>query len=67
MTILINVILTTIIVLLLGFYQQSVAELFTTEQDVVKIIKETMWALLIYIWFDTIHGVQSGIIRGLGR
>jgi len=23
--------------------------------------------LLIYIWFDTIHGVQSGIIRGLGR
>ena len=26
-----------------------------------------MWCLLIYIWFDTIHGVQSGIIRGLGR
>lgn len=24
-----------------------------------------MWVLLIYIWFDTIHGVQSGIIRGL--
>ena len=57
MTILVNVILTSIIVLLLGIYQQSVAELFTTEQDVVKIIKETMWALLLYIWFDTIHGV----------
>lgn len=26
----------------------------------------TIWVLLIYIWFDTIHGVQSGIIRGLG-
>jgi MATE family multidrug resistance protein len=26
-----------------------------------------MWILLIYIWFDTIHGVQSGIIRGMGR
>jgi len=26
----------------------------------------TLWVLLIYIWFDTIHGVQSGIIRGLG-
>lgn len=26
----------------------------------------TIWTLLIYIWFDTIHGVQSGIIRGLG-
>ena len=22
--------------------------------------------LLLYIFFDTIHGVQSGIIRGLG-
>jgi MATE family multidrug resistance protein len=22
---------------------------------------------MYYIWFDTIHGVQSGIIRGLGR
>jgi MATE family multidrug resistance protein len=26
-----------------------------------------MWILLIYVWFDTIHGVQAGIIRGLGR
>ena len=33
----------------------------------IDIIKETMWVLIIYIWFDTIHGVQSGIIRGLGR
>lgn len=33
----------------------------------IAIIKDTLWVLLIYIWFDTIHGVQSGIIRGLGR
>jgi len=26
-----------------------------------------MYVLLVYIFFDTIHGVQSGIIRGLGR
>lgn len=26
-----------------------------------------MPVLLVYIFFDTIHGVQSGIIRGLGR
>lgn len=31
------------------------------------IFKNTIWVLLIYIWWDTIHGVQSGIIRGLGR
>ena len=30
------------------------------------ILDDTFWILLIYIWFDTIHGVQSGIIRGLG-
>lgn len=33
----------------------------------VAVIKSCMWVLLIYIFFDTIHGVQSGIIRGLGR
>ena len=33
----------------------------------IGIIKNTLWVLLVYIWFDTIHGVQSGIIRGLGR
>ena len=32
----------------------------------IEIIHMTLWTLLIYIWFDTIHGVQSGIIRGLG-
>lgn len=32
----------------------------------INIIHMTLWTLLIYIWFDTIHGVQSGIIRGLG-
>ena len=67
MTIFVNVVLTSIIVLLLGLYQHNVAELFTTEPDVVAIIESVMWVLLIYIWFDTIHGVQSGIIRGLGR
>ena len=25
-----------------------------------------MVVVALYIWFDTIHGVQSGIIRGLG-
>lgn len=67
MTIFVNIVLTSIIVLLIGLYQRQVAELFTTEPDVVAIIESVMWVLLIYIWFDTIHGVQSGIIRGLGK
>ena len=57
LTIVVDVILTSIIVLLLGLFQQQVAELFTTEEDVVRIVKNTMWVVMLYIWFDTIHGV----------
>ena len=64
-TVSINIILTSIVVLCLGLLQHQVAELFTKEENIVKIVKNAMWVLLIYIWFDTIHGVQSGIIRGL--
>lgn len=66
MTIVLDVILTSIVVLLLGIYQEGVSRIFTKETEVVGVIHETVWVLLIYIWFDTIHGVQSGIIRGLG-
>jgi len=66
LTIVLDVILTSIIVLLLGLYQAGVSSIFTQEPNVIGIIRMTLWTLLIYIWFDTIHGVQSGIIRGLG-
>ena len=32
----------------------------------VFIVNDVLVILLLYIFFDTIHGVQSGIIRGLG-
>jgi multidrug resistance protein, MATE family len=67
MTILVDIVLTSLVVLFLGLFRTEIAQLFTGEPNVVKIIENTMWVLLIYIWFDTIHGVQSGIIRGLGR
>ena len=67
MTIFFNIVCTSIIVALLGIFQKQVATLFTKEKDVITVIERTMWVLLIYIWFDTIHGVQSGIIRGLNR
>ena len=67
MTVVFDIILTSIVVLILGTCQDQVSSLFTKEPEVTRIFKQTMWVLLIYIWFDTIHGVQSGIIRGLGR
>lgn len=67
MTIIFCIFCTSIIVLALYLFKDSVTSLFTKEPKVIKIFDDTMWVLLIYIWFDTIHGVQSGIIRGLGR
>jgi MATE family multidrug resistance protein len=67
LTVLFDMVLTTIIVILMAVFSQELSELFTADQTVITIIKDTLWVLLIYIWFDTIHGVQSGIIRGLGR
>ena len=28
---------------------------------------DVLGIIILYVFFDTIHGVQSGIIRGLGR
>lgn len=67
MTVFFDVVCTAIIVLLLGIFSEGVSQLFTQEPNVTQIFKDTIWVLLIYIFFDTIHGVQSGIIRGLGR
>jgi MATE family multidrug resistance protein len=34
--------------------------------DIIDTIEDLSLVLAIYIFFDTIHGIQSGIIRGLG-
>ena len=66
LTIILDIILTTIIVIIIGIKARSLSGLFTQEEGVIDIIESTLSVLMIYIWFDTIHGVQSGIIRGLG-
>lgn len=40
---------------------------FTHDEEVVEIVEQVFWVLELYVFFDTIHGVQSGIIKGLGR
>jgi len=62
-----NQLITVVIVLILGFGKSKIAVLFTTEPKVVTILEDIMLALVFYVFFDTLHGVQSGIIRGLGR
>jgi Na+-driven multidrug efflux pump len=67
LTVLLDAIITTIIVVLLSVFTDGVSQLFTQEQNIIVILRRTIWVLALYIWFDTIHGVQAGIIRGLGR
>ena len=67
MTLFFDMVLTTVIIIILGSCKEAISQLFTQEPNVTRIFFDSMWVLLIYIWFDTIHGVQSGIIRGLGR
>jgi MATE family multidrug resistance protein len=44
-----------------------VAELFSKEPVVVGYVMDTLPILCIYLFFDAIHGVQSGNVRALGR
>lgn len=67
LTIAFDVICTIVVIIIFVTLKESIARLFTTEAKVVEIIDSVLWIICIYIFFDTIHGVQSGIIRGLGR
>ena len=59
-------ILTLIVIIILKTCQRPIAELFTQDKKTDEIIFDVINILCLYIFFDTIHGVQSGIIRGLG-
>ena len=66
LTIIFNICLTIIILIVLGACHDGISKLFTKDTKTVFIINDVMGILILYIFFDTIHGVQSGIIRGLG-
>ena len=60
--------LTTFVVLLIMILMnEQIASIFTTDEEVIEVVKSTLWVLVVYIFFDGIHGVQAGIIRGLGK
>lgn len=67
LALLFDVFLTVIVIIIISAFQTSISYLFTKEEKVVAIVKDILPVLLVYIFFDTLHGVQSGIIRGLGR
>lgn len=53
--------------ILIYIFSDNLSRIFTHDEEVVVIIYSVLWVILAYIFFDTIHGVMGGIIRGLGR
>lgn len=58
--------ITTAIIIVLWTCHDGISKIFTKDKQTVFIVNDVIGILLLYIFFDTIHGVQSGIIRGLG-
>jgi Na+-driven multidrug efflux pump len=67
LTLLFGVILNCVQLTLLYLFQNEIAQAFTTDPAVYEIVDQALTVLYIYIFFDTIHGINSGTIRGLGR
>ena len=58
--------ITVIVLILMTVFRKGISRLFTHDDGTEFIIMDVFGMIGLYIFFDTIHGVQSGIIRGLG-
>ena len=67
LTIVMNMLLTLVVLGLMIVFSDFIANLFTNDPEIVALTKDATWAMIFYIFFDGIHGVQAGIIRGLGK
>ena len=56
-----------IFVVLCSIYEDRVARIFTNDPATVSFIKTVLPVMSMYLIIDTIHGVQTGNVRGLGK
>jgi len=59
--------LMTIIMVLIKFNEDAVAGLFTDHPEDIAYIKEVLSLMSIYLILDGIHGVNTGIVRAVGK
>jgi multidrug resistance protein, MATE family len=57
LTLVFNQMITVLIVVILGVFNNGISRIFTTEEKVVQVIRDVIWALLLSVFFDTLHGV----------
>lgn len=61
------VILMSIIMVLITIYDDFVAGLFTTDPEDMLYIHEVLDLISAYLVLDAVHGVNTGIVRALGK
>jgi len=53
--------------ILFNTYSFEVASIFTYDEETIDHIQSSVFVLSLFILTDSIHGVQSGTIRALGK
>ena len=61
------VLLTTIIMIAIKLNEDTVAGLFTSDAQDIVYIKDVLNVISIYLILDAVHGVNTGIVRGVGK
>ena len=62
----INLVLVIIVIILLTAFNYQIIRVFSTDPEVVDITQNALVIVIFYLFLDAIHGVQSGVIKGLG-
>jgi multidrug resistance protein, MATE family len=50
-----------------NIFKSQIASIFTADPDTAFYLMNAIPILSAFIWFDCIHGVQSGNVRALGE
>lgn len=67
MAMLLNFLLITVVLAMMFIFHEELSRVFSTDPEIVETVESVLWIIIIYVFFDSIHGVQAGIIRGIGR
>ena len=67
LTVLFNMIVTVLIIIILLAFHKQFSVLFTQDPKTVEFVSDILYFMCPFVFFDTLHGVQTGVIRGLGK
>jgi len=61
------VLLMLIVLVLINLYDEEVASIFTDDLQDIMYINEVLDLISAYLVLDAVHGVNTGIVRALGK